>query len=119
MKPKEIPTKGPALATKKAPSIVMVNTGDGKGKSTAAFGTAMRAAARGWKVCVIQFVKSGRWKVGEETSATRLGIEWLTIGGGLTRDSKNMDRTEAGARHAGGQSQEKSQSGARRHVERD
>jgi cob(I)alamin adenosyltransferase len=111
MKPKEIPTKGPALATKKAPSIVMVNTGDGKGKSTAAFGTAMRAAARGWKVCVIQFVKSGKWKVGEETSATRLGIEWLTIGDGFTWDSKNMDRTEAVARHAWTVSKEKIQSG--------
>ncbi|HEV3101383.1 MAG TPA: cob(I)yrinic acid a,c-diamide adenosyltransferase, partial [Candidatus Dormibacteraeota bacterium] len=54
-----MPVKGPALATTKAPSIVMVNTGDGKGKSTAAFGTAMRGAARGWKVSVIQFVKSG------------------------------------------------------------
>ncbi len=111
MKPKEIPTKGPALATKKAPSVVMVNTGDGKGKSTAAFGTAMRAAARGWKVCVIQFVKSGKWKVGEETSAARLGIEWLTIGDGFTWDSKNMDRTEAVARHAWTVSKEKIQSG--------
>src|SRR5260370_20753412 len=100
MKPEEIPTKGRALATKKAPSIVMVNTGDGKGKSTAAFGTAMRAAARGWKVCVIQFVKSGKWKVGEETSATKLCIEWLTIVDGFTRDGKDMDRTEAVARHA-------------------
>ena len=65
MKPKEVPTQGPARATKKASSIVMVNTGDGKGKSTAAFGTVMRAVARGWKVCVIQFLKSEKWKVGE------------------------------------------------------
>jgi cob(I)alamin adenosyltransferase len=111
MKPKEIPTKGPALATKKAPSIVLVNTGDGKGKSTAAFGTAMRAVARGWKVCVIQFVKSGKWKVGEEKAAISLGIEWLTIGEGFTWDSKNMDRTEAVARHAWSVSKEKIQSG--------
>src|SRR5260370_39897723 len=88
----------------------MVNTGDGKGKSTAAFGTAMRAAARGWKVCVIQFVKSGKWKVGGETSATKLGIEWLTIGDGFTWDSTNMDRTEAAARHAWTVSKEKIQS---------
>lgn len=100
MKPKAVPTKGPALATKKSPSIVMVNTGDGKGKSTAAFGTAMRAVARGWKVCVIQFVKSGSWKVGEEKAAKSLGIAWLTIGDGFTWDSKNMDRTEAIARYA-------------------
>jgi cob(I)alamin adenosyltransferase len=110
-KPKVVPTKGPALATRKAPSIVMVNTGDGKGKSTAAFGTAMRAVARGWKVCVIQFVKSGKWKVGEEKTATSLGIEWLTIGDGFTWDSKNMDRSEAMARHAWSVSKEKIQSG--------
>ena len=66
MKPEEVPTNAPARATRKAPSVVIVNTGDGKGKSTAAFGTAMRAVARGWSVCVMQFVKSGRWKVGEE-----------------------------------------------------
>jgi len=89
----------------------MVNTGDGKGKSTAAFGTAMRAVARGWKVCVIQFVKSGSWKVGEEKAATSLGIEWLTIGDGFTWDSKNMDRTEAIARHAWMVTKEKIQSG--------
>lgn len=111
MKSKEVPTKGPALAKKKEPSIVMVNTGDGKGKSTAAFGTAMRAVARGWKVCVIQFVKSGNWKVGEQKAAISLGIEWLTIGDGFTWDSKNMDRTEAIARHAWDVSKEKIQSG--------
>jgi cob(I)alamin adenosyltransferase len=111
VKSKEVPIKGPALATTKATSIVMVNTGDGKGKSTAAFGTAMRGAARGWKVTVIQFVKSGKWKVGEEKAATSLGIEWLTIGDGFTWDSKNMDRTEAIARHAWAVAKEKIQSG--------
>jgi cob(I)alamin adenosyltransferase len=111
VKSKEVPVKGPALATTKATSIVMVNTGDGKGKSTAAFGTAMRGAARGWKVTVIQFVKSGKWKVGEEKAATSLGIEWLTIGDGFTWDSKNMDRTEAIARHAWAVAKEKIQSG--------
>src|SRR4029077_7046591 len=89
----------------------MVNTGDGKGKSTAAFGTAMRAVARGWKVCVIQFVKSGKWKVGEEKAAGRLGSEGLPIGDGFTWDSKNMDRTEAVARHAWSVSKEKIGSG--------
>src|SRR5260370_22212642 len=72
----------------------------------------MRAVARGWKVCVIQFVKSGKWKVGEEKAATSLGVEWLTIGDGFTWDSKNMDRTQAIARHAWTVSKEKIQSGA-------
>jgi cob(I)alamin adenosyltransferase len=60
----------------------------------------MRAVARGWAVCVIQFVKSGRWKVGEEQSARRLGIDWWALGDGFTWDSKDMDRTEATAREA-------------------
>jgi cob(I)alamin adenosyltransferase len=95
-----IPLAAPPRATVKAPSVVIVNTGDGKGKSTAGFGTAMRAVARGWRVCVIQFVKSGRWRVGEEESARRLGVDWWALGDGFTWDSKDMDRTEAVAREA-------------------
>ena len=98
--PQEVPSEPPPRATVKAPSVVIVNTGDGKGKSTAAFGTAMRAVARGWAVCVIQFVKSGRWKVGEEQSARRLGVEWWALGDGFSWDSTDMDRTEAVAREA-------------------
>jgi cob(I)alamin adenosyltransferase len=59
-------TQRPVRAMVKAPSLVIVNTGDGKGKTTAALGTALRALAQGWPVCVMQFIKSGRWKVGEE-----------------------------------------------------
>lgn len=84
----------------RAPSLVLVNTGDGKGKSTAAFGTALRAIARGWKVCVVQLVKSGDWKVGEEKIGRELGIEWWTIGDGFTWDSPDMDRSEAIGREA-------------------
>ena len=107
MKPKEVPTTGPARATKKATSVVMVNTGDGKGKSTAAFGTVMRAVARGWNVCVIQFLKSDKWKVGEHSVAAGLGVEWWSIGDGFTWDSKNMERTEAIAREAWAVSKQK------------
>jgi cob(I)alamin adenosyltransferase len=77
---------------------VLVNTGDGKGKSTAAFGTAMRAAAAGWRVCVVQFVKSGRWRTGEQAASATLGIDWWTTGDGFTWDSSDMDETEAVAR---------------------
>ena len=87
--------------------MVIVNTGDGKGKSTAAFGTALRAVARGWSVCVVQFVKSGRWKVGEEQSLKRLGVEWWAIGDGFTWDSKDMERSEAIAREAWRAAQDK------------
>lgn len=81
-------------------SIVMVNTGDGKGKSTAAFGTMMRAVARDWSVCVVQFMKSGKWRVGEEAVARRLGVEWWTIGDGFTWESDDLDRSAAIARQA-------------------
>jgi cob(I)alamin adenosyltransferase len=111
VKPDEVPTRPPARATRKVPSVVIVNTGDGKGKSTAAFGTVLRAVARGWKVCVIQFLKSEKWKVGEQKSAVSLGVEWWTIGDGFTWDSPNMERTEAVARHAWEVSKEKIGSG--------
>ena len=112
MNREQVPTDAPARATRKAPSVVIVNTGDGKGKSTAAFGTAMRAVARGWKVCVIQFLKSNKWKVGEQKSASSLGVEWWSIGGGFTWDSQNMERTEAIAREAWKVSMQKIQSGS-------
>lgn len=91
------PQRPPRL---RAPSVVIVNTGDGKGKSTAAFGTMLRAVARGWKVCVVQFIKSGKWRVGEEEVGRRLGVEWWSTGDGFTWNSKDMDETEARARAA-------------------
>ena len=82
------------------PSLVLVNTGDGKGKTTAALGTVMRARARGWRVCVVQFMKSGDWKVGEEQSARQLGVDWWTLGDGFTWESEDLDESEAVAREA-------------------
>jgi cob(I)alamin adenosyltransferase len=76
---------------------LLVNTGDGKGKSTAAFGTALRALARGWRVAVVQFLKSGEWKVGEEKIGRGLGIDWYTAGDGFTWESSDMDETQAKA----------------------
>lgn len=78
-------------------SLVIVNTGDGKGKSTAAFGIIMRGVARDWRVCVIQFIKSGKWKVGEEKVARQLGVEWLKGGDGFTWESPNLDQSEGRA----------------------
>ena len=78
-------------------SLVLVNTGEGKGKSTAAFGVVMRAVARGWRVCVIQFIKSERWKVGEEKIGRRLGVEWLKGGDGFTWESPDLDKSEGRA----------------------
>jgi cob(I)alamin adenosyltransferase len=74
-------------------SLVLLNTGHGKGKSTAAFGVVMRGVARGWRVCVIQFIKSDKWKVGEEKIGRQLGVEWLKGGDGFTWESPDLDQT--------------------------
>ena len=76
---------------KRVESVVIVNTGDGKGKSTAAFGVVMRAVARGWRVCVIQFLKSEKWHTGEEEMARRLGVDFNPLGDGFTWDSDDLD----------------------------
>jgi cob(I)alamin adenosyltransferase len=79
-------------------SVVIVNTGDGKGKSSSAFGVMVRAVARGWKVAVIQSIKSGQWNVGEEKIGRQLGVDWWAIGEGFTWDSDDLTRDEAVAR---------------------
>jgi cob(I)alamin adenosyltransferase len=95
VKPPETPPVRPARRT--APSLVLVNTGDGKGKSTAAFGVVMRAVARGWRVCVIQFLKSGRWRTGEEQLGRKLGVDWNPMGDGFTWESEDLDASQAKA----------------------
>jgi cob(I)alamin adenosyltransferase len=87
------PRTAPRKATVIAPSLVVVNTGDGKGKSTAAFGIMLRGIARGWNVAVIQFIKSGKWKVGEEKVAVGLGVDWLKGGDGFTWESPDLDES--------------------------
>jgi cob(I)alamin adenosyltransferase len=91
----EPPTEGPEQARGRARSLVLVNTGDGKGKSTAAFGVMLRAVARDWPVAVVQFLKSGKWRVGEEAAAERLGVDWWSIGEGFTWDSEDLGEDEA------------------------
>ena len=86
--PTQRPERPPA---RRVSSVVVVNTGDGKGKSTAAFGVVMRSVARGWRVCVIQFLKSGKWHTGEEEMARRLGVDFNPLGDGFTWDSDDLD----------------------------
>lgn|SRR5690554_200527 len=105
------PKTPPPRATERASSLVLVNTGDGKGKSTAAFGTVMRAIARGWKVAVVQFLKSGEWSVGEEKVARELGVDWWALGDGFTWDSENMDESRAIAAEAWRRAREVIESG--------
>jgi cob(I)alamin adenosyltransferase len=79
--------------------LVLVNTGNGKGKSTAAFGVAMRAAGQDLKVSIIQFIK-GKWKTGEMETARRLGLEFMPMGKGFTWESKNLEEDKALMRKA-------------------
>ena len=85
---------------RRAESLVLVNTGDGKGKSSAAFGVMIRSVARGWPVAVVQFLKSGTWNVGEEKVARQLGVNWFAIGEGFTWDSEDLSQDEAVAQAA-------------------
>ena len=72
--------------------LLMVNTGDGKGKTTAAIGVIVRAAGRGLKCCMIQFMKSKHDRYGEHESLEKLGVEVHTMGDGFTWDTKNPDQ---------------------------
>jgi cob(I)alamin adenosyltransferase len=81
-------------------SLLLVNTGDGKGKSSAAFGVMLRSVAMGWPVAVLQFVKSGEWKVGEEKIGRQLGVEWHSLGEGFTWDSTDLEHDKEVAQRA-------------------
>lgn len=78
--------------------LLMVYTGNGKGKTTCALGLMMRAAGRGLKCCMIQFMKSRHDRYGEHVSAETLGIEVHTMGDGFTWDTKNPEQDRATAR---------------------
>lgn len=80
-----------------ATSLVIVNTGNGKGKSSSAFGMMLRALAAGWPVAVVQFIKSGDWKVGEEKMGRQLGVDWHAFGQGFTWDSGDLAADKAHA----------------------
>ena len=69
--------------------LLMVNTGDGKGKTTAALGVLVRAAGRGMNCCLIQFMKSKNDRYGEHDSLEELGIEVHTMGDGFTWDTND------------------------------
>ena len=83
-----------------ASSLVLVTTGDGKGKSSAAFGVALRARARNWPVAVVQFLKSDDWVTGEQIMAPQLGIDFWSLGDGFTWDSDDLTKDEAEAKEA-------------------
>jgi cob(I)alamin adenosyltransferase len=82
--------------------LLIVNTGPGKGKSTAAFGLALRMLGRGRPVAIVQFIK-GAWVTGERTILERLGtdlLRWHTMGEGFTWETQDRARDIAACRRA-------------------
>lgn len=92
--------------------LVIVYTGHGKGKTTAALGTLLRAWGRGQHVGVVQFIKSEAGNWGETRAARRLRIEWRTMGDGFTWQSKDIAKTAEKARRAWEFAQEQIVSGS-------
>jgi cob(I)alamin adenosyltransferase len=91
--------------------LLMVHTGNGKGKTTCALGLLMRAAGRGLNCCMIQFMKSRNDRYGEHDSAEKLGIEVHTMGDGFTWDAKNPEQDRQTARESWNLCVEKMRSG--------
>lgn len=81
--------------------LLMVHTGKGKGKSTAAWGLMLRALGRGWRVGVVQFGK-GSWQTGERQAVARFGeqVAWYTLGEGFTWETQDRARDVAAAERA-------------------
>lgn len=93
--------------------LVIVHTGDGKGKSTAAFGLALRGWNQGFRIGVFQFVKSAKWRIGEQTVLKRLGslnsqtgegapVEWHKMGSGWSWSRKEGSEANHAAAAAEG-----------------
>ncbi len=105
-----VPEDGLTTRQRRNQPVLAVHTGPGKGKSTAAFGMAMRAWNQGFPIGVFQFVKSAKWKVGEEATMLALNelhertgaggpVEWHKMGQGWSwlrrTDGAEQDHAEA------------------------
>ncbi|MGZ3143030.1 cob(I)yrinic acid a,c-diamide adenosyltransferase [Lentzea chajnantorensis] len=97
--PTAVPQDGLTTRQRRNRPLLMVHTGEMKGKSTAAFGLALRGWNQGWDIGVFQFVKSAKWKVGEENAFKALGrlhdetgeggaVEWHKMGEGWSWSRK-------------------------------
>ncbi|XVV02163.1 cob(I)yrinic acid a,c-diamide adenosyltransferase [Actinosynnema sp. CA-248983] len=97
--PSVVPTDGLTTRQRRNRPLVVLHTGEMKGKSTAAFGLALRGWNQGWSIGVFQFVKSAKWKVGEENAFRALGrlheqtgeggpVEWHKMGEGWSWSRK-------------------------------
>ncbi|NGN91946.1 cob(I)yrinic acid a,c-diamide adenosyltransferase [Nocardioides sp. KC13] len=97
--PLNVPDDGLTTRQRRNRPLIMVHTGPGKGKSTAAFGLALRGWNQGWRIGVFQFVKSAKWRIGEQTVLERLGklheetgeggpVDWHKMGSGWSWSRK-------------------------------
>ncbi|MDY6998254.1 MAG: cob(I)yrinic acid a,c-diamide adenosyltransferase [Actinomycetota bacterium] len=111
--PLAVPRDGLTTRQRRNAPLLAVHTGPGKGKSTAAFGMALRAWNQGFDIAVFQFVKSAKWKVGEETALTELGrvheesgvggaVEWHKMGSGWSWSRKEGTEADHAAAAAEG-----------------
>jgi cob(I)alamin adenosyltransferase len=111
-----VPADGLTTRQRRNRPLLVVHTGEMKGKSTAAFGMAMRAWNQGWPVAVYQFVKSAKWKVGEESALTALGrlheqtgeggpVVWHKMGSGWSWSRRQGTETDHAADAAEGWAQ--------------
>ncbi|MGH1419785.1 MAG: cob(I)yrinic acid a,c-diamide adenosyltransferase [Hyphomicrobiaceae bacterium] len=87
--------------------LLLVHTGPGKGKSTAAFGLALRCLGHGWKIGVVQFIK-GAWDTGERPALEKFGeqVEWYSMGEGFTWETQDKARDIAACKAAWAKAQE-------------
>ncbi len=111
--PLTVPRDGLTTRARRNAPLLAVHTGVGKGKSTAAFGMALRAWNQGFDIAVFQFVKSAKWKVGEETALRELGraheergvggpVEWHKMGSGWSWSRKAGSESDHAAAAAEG-----------------
>jgi cob(I)alamin adenosyltransferase len=103
-KPVAVPDDGLTTRQRRHRPILGVHTGVGKGKSTAAFGLALRAWNQGWPIGVFQFVKSAKWRVGEERALRVLGasgeggtVDWHKMGEGWSWVQRRIEDSEEAA----------------------
>jgi cob(I)alamin adenosyltransferase len=100
-KRKQVQDAEVASKTVASKGLLIVHTGPGKGKSTAAFGLVLRALGHGWRVGVVQFIK-GAWDTGEKHALERFGdqVRWHTMGEGFTWETQDRQRDVAAAGRA-------------------
>ncbi|MGO4254924.1 cob(I)yrinic acid a,c-diamide adenosyltransferase [Marmoricola sp. RAF53] len=99
--PTAVPEDGLTTRQRRNRPLLVVHTGDGKGKSTAAFGLALRGWNQGWDLGVFQFVKSAKWRLGEQSVFEQLGSLHASTGAGGPVDWQKMGSGWSWSRKAG------------------